>query len=130
MQGVNISRLSLLGSNEKGDTYIMEHLRQGAFMLGYRKKGSINGKHYHKGISPQKDPEILVLLEGRCNLYCLDLKSGKEEHFTLEAPCWVEVSPMIWHELKAITRLIFYEMNSKEAHEKDTFYQLPWDEVQ
>lgn len=124
MEGINVFKSTLLGSSEKGNTYSLEIPRNGEFMLGYREAGSVNGKHYHKGYESGKNPEVLILLKGKGELFCRDLTNGKEANFSLEAPCRVEISPMIWHELKALTRIIFYELNTFEAHQKDTFYEV------
>ena len=41
---------------------------QGQQLIIFRKAGTVSGRHYHKGISPTKDPEIFVLLTGNCTV--------------------------------------------------------------
>ena len=47
------------GSDERGFTAEVEQERTGTHLIVFRKAGSISGRHYHKGLSNTKNPEIL-----------------------------------------------------------------------
>ena len=54
---VVIVPLTKIGEDERGTTHIFETDRSGEFIFSFRKSGSLSGRHYHKGLSPNKNPE-------------------------------------------------------------------------
>ena len=123
LQKIRIFDLKEVGSNEKGSTFQASTGDRSNFLAGYRKQGSLNGCHYHKGNSFEKNPEILFFMHGHAELYCKDLDSGEAYTYKLDEPKEIHIYPMVWHELKALTDIVFFEMNSLEAHKNDTFYE-------
>lgn len=95
------------------------------WITGFRAAGSTSGRHYHKGISPAKSPEVFILLQGRGRWRIADIQSNTTnptlQEFPIEAPCTVVIHPRIWHELIADTDLTFIELNSMADHAPDTF---------
>lgn len=122
MSNIEVTPLYQIGKNERGETFSFKINRLGELILGFRKAGSVNGKHYHKGLSGQKDPEVLVLVSGKAELKTINLKSKEEASYTLKGPCEIKIPPFFWHEMIAITDISFLELNSLEEHTKDTFY--------
>jgi len=122
IKDVVINPLHKIGENERGYTYSFDDFRQGEFLMGLRHQGSISGKHFHEGKSSQKNPEVMILFKGEVKLYVKDLKSGEEATETCTAPCSVTIPPYVWHELKALTDIGFFEMNTLEQHQQDTLY--------
>lgn len=122
IEGVVISPLNKAGENDNGSTYTFESNRMGELMLGYRKAGSVSGRHWHEGYSVQKNPEILLLLQGEARLTVRNIftKQGASEH--IKAPCRVEIYPNVWHAIEAVTDITFLELNSISQHASDTKY--------
>jgi len=118
---VIIKPLTPFARHERGQTLLFNNDRTGEFILGYRVKGSISGRHYHKGGAPYKSPEQLVLISGSIQLKTIDLNTNNEEVVTIEEPSWMEIPVMVWHEVIAITDCIFLELNSINDCNIDTY---------
>ena len=121
--GVKVSPLKLIGQNDDGSTFGLSSKSTGEFLLAFRNAGTISGKHFHKGLSFQKIPEVFILIEGELELYYKNLKTSVEKCITVKAPAKVDVYPYIWHEIKALTTITFLELCSLKEHEQDTFYK-------
>lgn len=119
MEKVKITEISLLGENERGATYELFTRSTKGFLLAYRKAGSISGNHWHQGKSKTKNPEILLLLSGKINLYCKDLETREEKSYELEAPIKAEIFANVLHTVTAITNCSFLEFNSLKEHKED-----------
>ena len=122
MTGINISDLRFVGENERGATYEFFNSRAGDQVLGLRKAGSVNGKHYHAGKSEGKNPEIFILLRGEIELYARNLINKEEIRQEINGPKILEIHAYVWHEIKALTDIVFIELNSIEEHASDTEY--------
>jgi hypothetical protein len=89
-----------------------------------REENSITGKHYHTGSNPNKNPEILFLLEGAVEYTWFD--QGTEYtidrlHTSLvHGPARIITKSMVWHQIKTLTRCTFLELNSWDDAEEDT----------
>jgi hypothetical protein len=118
---VTISPINLKASDERGALHYFSTDRTGEFLLVYRNAGSISGQHFHKGISAGKNPEDMLLMQGSATLHCKDLETKKEETFELVAPVRVLIHANIWHELTAITDIVFVELNSLVEGSEDTY---------
>jgi hypothetical protein len=118
--------LQEVGANQKGYTYAFNELINNRGMLAAtRNAGSVSGKHYHKGLSEEKNPELLVLIAGQAKLFGEDLVNGNQREWLLYQPTIVYIYPWVWHELEAFTTCHFIELNTLQSHEKDTFYTYP-----
>lgn len=98
--------------------------RTGNHVLVYSKPGAVRGGHYHKGISPTKNPEIIILLSGNCTIKwkAKDDTLLKEE--LVQGPARVEIPPFTWHQFIFNTESVMVEMNSLSDHAADTFYDM------
>jgi len=121
MQGVKIEELEKIGENDSGKTLRLDLREIPQGLLAYRKAGSVSGNHYHKGISPGKNPEKLTLVSGIIQLHCKNLETSESAMFHLRAPVKIEIHAMVWHEVHALTDIVFIELNSLEEHTADTF---------
>ncbi len=119
---VNVYPLLKVAEDERGPTHYINTDRSGQFVCGYRKKGSVSARHYHKGLSIGKNPEELILFSGTIRIRWFDVRdktiSGEE---IVKAPARVVVVPWAWHEVIAETDTIFLELNTLEDGQKDTF---------
>jgi dTDP-4-dehydrorhamnose 3,5-epimerase-like enzyme len=118
---VKITPINLKAADERGALHYFSTERTGEFLLVYRNAGSVSGQHYHKGISVGKNPEDMLLVQGKAILHWKDLKSNQEETLELVAPTRVLIEPNVWHELTATTDIVFIELNSLADGSEDTY---------
>ena len=119
---MKITKLDLTRQNEDGYTCEYFHDRFGQHLILFRKAGTISGRHYHKGNSLTKNPEILLLLSGTCTLNWRDVNSERPETAMIEGPVRMDIPPYCWHEIVAKTDCVFLELNSIAEHAADTYY--------
>ncbi|MCA6461745.1 MAG: hypothetical protein IM563_05120 [Chitinophagaceae bacterium] len=119
---IDIRPMALKSSDERGSVHHFTTQRSGEYMVFYRRKGAIGARHYHKGLSANKNPEQFVLLNGTATLNWKDLRSGDEGSIVLESPVEVDIYPWIWHEVVAETDFVMLELNSMLEGPLDTFY--------
>jgi dTDP-4-dehydrorhamnose 3,5-epimerase-like enzyme len=118
---VKITPINLKAADVRGALHYFSTERTGEFLLVYRNAGSVSGQHYHKGISAGKNPEDMLLVQGKALLHWKDLKSNQEETLELVAPTRVLIEPNVWHELTATTDIVFIELNSLADGSEDTY---------
>mgnify|MGYP000435571864 CR=1 FL=1 len=114
-----------LSTTEKGTTHEAPALPSTGLILGFRKKGTVNGNHWHAGKVVGKSPEHFFLLEGSMEAYGRHLDTNDELTRVIEAPQIVKIHPRVFHRFTALTDCRFMEFNSIKEHEQDTFYQEP-----
>ncbi len=124
MKGVTITVLQEARPDDRGKAFEISLVAREGLMFITRKQGTISGRHYHLGKTPGKNPEVIILLSGTVEFYCKDLKTKEEIAEVVTAPARIEISPFIWHELKALTGITFLELSSLDEHKKDTVRQL------
>jgi len=116
-----VTPLDKIGSDERGYTYEYFHERYGRHLLCFRKAGTVSGRHYHKGISLTKNPEILILAQGTVILNWRRTNSPDLQSEKIEGPARIEIPAYIWHEIVTVTDSVFLELNSLSEHTADTF---------
>lgn len=119
---ITIRPMALKSSDERGSVHHFNTTRSGEYMIFYRKKGAVGARHYHKGLSSNKNPEQFILLQGKATLNWRDLRSEESGSVVLESPVEVDIYPWIWHEVIAETDFVMLEMNATEDGPADTFY--------
>ena len=123
--GVKVEAISFKGQDERGMTTEIGNLdRNGPYILAYRFKGYSSGNHYHKGLSPLKDPEVVFLLTGKAELEHGKVAEGRvleRKTLTVEAPARIEIAAFTWHKLTFLEDACFVELNSFAEGDKDTF---------
>lgn len=118
---VQIQSIDIKAADERGALHYFSTDRTGEFLLVYRHAGTVSGQHYHTGISAGKNPEDMLLVQGKAKLHWIDLKTKEEETVELIAPVRVHIPANIWHELTAITDIVFIELNSLSDGSEDTY---------
>jgi hypothetical protein len=98
------------------------HDRIGQHLIVFCNAGAVRGRHYHKGISLTKNPEILILLSGKCTINWREVNTEKLHSQFVPGPARIEIPAYTWHEFVAETECTFMEMNSLSEHAADTFY--------
>ena len=109
------------GTDERGYTAEFMQERLGTHLIVFRKAGTVSGRHYHKGLSSTKNPEILVLMSGTCTFNWKYIDQEKITTVQYDAPVHFEIPPLVWHEIIPITDCTFMEQNSIAEHAADTF---------
>ena len=117
---VQIHPIDIKAVDERGALHYFSTDRTGEFLLVYRNAGTISGQHYHKGNSVGKNPEDMLLVQGKANLHWKDLNTNEENTVELMAPTRVLIPANTWHELIAITDIVFIELNSLSDGSEDT----------
>ncbi len=118
---VQVSPVTQIGSDERGSTHVFNSDREGELMITYRRQGSASGRHYHTGRSPRKNPEKLVLMQGRATINWRNMKGGEQGSVTVEAPALISIEPWAWHKVMADTDIVTLELNSLADGRGDTF---------
>jgi dTDP-4-dehydrorhamnose 3,5-epimerase-like enzyme len=121
IMSVQIHPIDVKALDERGALHYFATDRTGEFLLVYRNAGTVSGQHYHKGISAGKNPEDMLLVQGKAALHWKDLETKEEATIQLIAPIRVKIPANIWHELTAITDIVFIELNSLSEGSEDTF---------
>lgn len=119
---INIRPMAFKSSDERGSVHHFSTNRSGEYLIFYRNQGAVGARHYHKGLSPNKNPEQFVLLQGKATLNWQDLRSEQSGSVVLESPVEVDIYPWIWHEVIAETDFVMLELNSTGEGPPDTFY--------
>jgi len=118
---VSISTIDVKAIDQRGALHYFSTNRTGEFLLVYRKAGTISGQHYHKGKSPGKNPEEMLLVQGSITMNWKNLGTEEQGTITIEAPSKVIIEANVWHEVKALTDIIFIELNSLVEGSEDTY---------
>ena len=117
---IQVQIIDVKAVDERGALHYFSTDRTGEFLLVYRNVGTISGQHYHKGISAGKNPEDMLLVQGKAKLHWKDLVTKEEKTIELTAPIRVKIPAYIWHELTAVTDIVFIELNSLSDGSEDT----------
>jgi tellurite resistance-related uncharacterized protein len=118
---VSVSKIEVKAIDERGALHYFSTNRTGEFLLVYRKAGTISGQHYHKGNSAGKNPEEILLMQGSLTMNWKNLETNASDTITIEAPSRVIIEANVWHEVKALTDIIFIELNSLAEGSEDTY---------
>jgi hypothetical protein len=118
---VTVIPIAIAGEDERGATHYFDTDRTGEFIIAYRKKGSVSGKHYHKGTAPHKNPEQIIIMQGEATVNWFNVRGEEKGSIQVKAPCRVHIEPWAWHEVVADTDIIVFELNALNAASNDTF---------
>ena len=118
---ITVTPIELLAEDERGTTYIFDSDRTGEFLIAYRKAGSVSGRHYHKGISANKNPEKLILMSGEVTINWFHVNGEGKGTLKAKAPSWIIIETNTWHEVIADTDFVMYELNSRADGNRDTY---------
>jgi hypothetical protein len=118
---IEITKIDLKAVDERGALHYFSTDRSGEFLLVYRNKGSISGQHYHKGISANKNPEDMLLVQGSLLLQWKEIEGTENGEVEVIAPARVLIPAGIWHQTTAQTDIVFIELNSLADGSEDTY---------
>ncbi len=117
---VQVQPIDVKAVDERGALHYFATDRTGEFLLVYRNAGAVSGQHYHKGISAGKNPEDMLLVQGKASLHWKNLETNEAKTIELTAPIRVKIPANIWHELTAVTDIVYIELNSLSDGSEDT----------
>jgi hypothetical protein len=118
---VTIIPIQKIGEDQRGSTHVFDTDRTGEFIIAYRNKGSLSGRHYHKGRSANKNPEKIIIMQGLATVNWIDVKTGEKGVAKAIAPAMVCIEPWIWHEVVADEDMVVFELNALADGQGDTF---------
>lgn len=118
---IEITKIDVKAVDERGALHYFSTDRSGEFLLVYRNKGAISGQHYHKGISANKNPEDMLLVQGSLMLAWKDIDGIESGEVKVVAPARVLIPAGIWHQTTAQTDIVFIELNSLADGSEDTY---------
>lgn len=119
---MKITPILIKGTDVRGYTAEYMHERSGNQLLSFRKAGTSGGRHYHKGISANKNPEVYIVVYGDCILNWKHIDDTEIQSCELSGPVRLDIPPLIWHEVISVTDCVFLEMNSIDEHVADLFF--------
>ena len=120
MDIVNIKEFKILGEDERGLTSEFSLMRKQAdFVYITRKKGSISGNTYHKGIVITTNPKIFILLSGKILFSYRNIDQSEKISRFISAPALIEVLPNVTHKIEAIEDIMILECNSIQDIQND-----------
>jgi hypothetical protein len=118
---ITIMPLEQIGQDERGGTFVFDTDRSGQLIVAHRKEGTVNGRHYHKGASPNKNPEELILMKGTVRVNWKNMLGEESGAASATGPARVVIPPNVWHEIIALTDFVMLELNSAEDGKGDTY---------
>jgi dTDP-4-dehydrorhamnose 3,5-epimerase-like enzyme len=118
---VTIIPIQKIGEDQRGSTHIFDTDRTGEFIIAYRNKGSLSGRHYHKGRSVNKNPEKIIIMQGVATINWIDTRTGEKGVEKAIAPAMVQIQPFVWHEVVAEEDMVVFELNALADGQGDTF---------
>ena len=118
---IKIQELNPLKDDYRWLTFDFD-IRKSSYMVAlHRKKGSINGEHYHKWNIKSKSPEVFYLAEGEVKIIAIDMYTLQRKEYIVKKYSTIEIPPMIYHEVHALTDIILIEFNiEREDFKSDT----------
>ena len=119
---VEVIPVNKIAEDERGTTHYFDTDRTGQFVIGYRKAGTHNAKHYHKGQAANKNPEKIILMAGQITIHWFDVREPEIKGTCIaEAPAQVIIQAWAWHEVIADTDIIVLELNALNDGKEDSF---------
>ena len=103
---LKITKLEPSGIDDRGTVYDFSLRESKYFIVLNRKKGSVSGRHYHKGASKSKNPEILYLFKGKIKL----ITKNPDKEIEVDENSLIEIPVGLYHEVHALTDIIIAEI--------------------
>ncbi len=119
---VEITPISKVAEDERGATHFFDTDRTGQFIIAYRRAGSASGRHYHKGIAANKNPEKIIILSGEATVNWYDMRGEGKGSLKVSAPSMVTIQAWAWHEVIADTDIVVFELNALADGKDDTYW--------
>jgi mannose-6-phosphate isomerase-like protein (cupin superfamily) len=116
---VKITKINPLKPDSRGLAFGFSTRPSSFFIVLHRKKGTVSGRHYHKGLNP----ETFYVAKGTVKLVTRASNRSRSEEHVIEKNHLFEIPPLVYHELHALTDLILLEFHVKDdsnLYEKDT----------
>ena len=131
MTGVCIEKIAPVRTDDpQGNVFELFKGKPGLQVTVFeRKAGVVCGKHFHKGTDPSKDPEYLFLISGECRVHAYNGFTDETLEKIVSAGTLLTFEKGIYHELEALTDIIFLEYRSTvfDPEYSDTFLREEYD---
>ena len=111
MHGITITRINLVNpADPRGEIYgVFKGLPGRQVVALTRKQGQSFAGHFHTGSDKSKYPEMFFLISGEIELYAFNGRTGEELRTILKPGDQLNISPGVWHDMKALTGVVFIE---------------------
>ncbi|WP_341664589.1 hypothetical protein [Vibrio sp.] len=109
---ITVKEFNSIGSDERGETKSFSVKDYGQFVYLTRKKGSLCGNTYHKGVNQGTRLKTFVLLQGEVTVNYRHVDSSEVENIKVSAPSLIEVEPFIVHNIYVESDALILENNS------------------
>ena len=120
MKGVTVLDIKKIHEDNRGKMYEVNIRETTNLIVGYRKKGSVSGCHFHKGEEKSKSPEIFLLIKGKVKLIAENLDGEKMES-NISGPVKILIEPYVYHEFHGVEDFIFIELKPEHDEYKDNY---------
>lgn len=130
MRGVEIVKIAPVSRDSRGESReLFQGLPGQQVTLYKRKKGAAFGGHFHKGLDPSKNPERMFIISGRLEFFAHNGRSGETLRTEISDNTYLTIEKGIYHELRALTDVIFIEYRSTvfDKINPDTFPKEDYD---
>ena len=112
MELVTVEPLNKVGEDERGATYDFSLSPRPDFILIERKKGTMSGGFYHKGVSDTVNPKVFVLLKGKIRFSYREISQDQHTDLITDQPSLIKVVPNVTHCIECLEDSMFLECNS------------------
>lgn len=119
---IKIKKIEPSRDTEKGSDRAFSTRDTGYVVVLHRNKGFVSGKHYHRGKSESKSPEVLYLVEGRIKIITKNMRTGETMEHEISDNSLIEIPAGIYHEVHHLTDTIILELciTEKDFKGQDT----------
>lgn len=109
---ITVKEFNSIGSDERGETKSFTIKDYGQFVYLKRKKGSLCGNSYHRGINEGTRIKTFILLKGGVTINYRHVDSHESESMKVTAPSIIEVEPFTVHNMYMESDVLILENNS------------------
>lgn len=109
---ITIREFNDIGYDDRGETKSFAVKDYGQFIYLTRKKGSLCGNSYHRGINEGTRLKTFILLQGEVVVHYRRVDSSTIESIRVVAPSIIEVEPFVVHNMYMESDVMILENSS------------------
>ncbi len=117
---ITLKEMNIIGEDNRGITcsYSLNN-KQADYLYLFRKKGTISGNAYQKGLLSNMNPKTFILLTGKILLSFRQVNTKEVYTKIISSPKIIEINPYIIHTVEALEDYVLLECNSINDVELD-----------
>ncbi|MFY2508269.1 hypothetical protein ACN3E9_08265 [Vibrio pectenicida] len=109
---ITVKPFDTIGHDERGETKFFKVKYYGEFIYITRKKGSLCGNTYHKGLNEGTRLKTFVLLQGAVTINYRHVDSNEPESIKVTVPSIIEIELFTVHNMCVESDMVILENNS------------------